>query len=204
MNEEMVMSVGNWKSSKQMRKNYGARDNLLLVSVLHMMWMRSPASIRAQASRTLSLYQELLIVLDGWEHFLKQRSASTGLIAHCIIRWSKEWKTWPNWSKSWGLRRALSTTNQCNSFLLLAELKETVKRTHNMVEEMYEKIMEKPKRQRVPNQLQFDAQEDEEIVGQIWLFVSVWNEWKTVSYGMYNQCFHYKTMNKWVFFNMIE
>ena len=65
MNEEMVMSVGNWKSSKQMRKNYGARDNLLLVSVLHMMWMRSPASIRAQASRTLSLYQELLIVLDG-------------------------------------------------------------------------------------------------------------------------------------------
>ena len=53
------------------------------------------------------------------------------------------------------------------SFLLLAELKETVKRTHSMVEEMYEKIMEKPKRQRVPNQLQFDAQEDEEIVGQI-------------------------------------
>ena len=51
--------------------------------------------------------------------------------------------------------------------LLLVELKETVKRTHGMVEEMYEKIMEKPKRQRVPNQLQFDAQEDEEIVGQI-------------------------------------
>ena len=47
--------------------------------------------------------------------------------------------------------------------LLLVELKETVKRTHGMVEEMYEKIMDKPKRQ---NQLQFDAQEDEEN-GQI-------------------------------------
>ena len=48
------------------------------------------------------------------------------------------------------------------SFLLLAELKETVKRTHSMVEEMYEKIVD-PKRQ---NQLHFDAQEDEEN-GQI-------------------------------------
>ena len=47
--------------------------------------------------------------------------------------------------------------------LLLVELKETVKRTHGMVEEMYEKIMDKPKRQ---NQLQFDAQEDDEN-GQI-------------------------------------
>ena len=43
--------------------------------------------------------------------------------------------------------------------LLLVELKETVKRTHGMVEEMYEKIMDKPNRQ---NQLQFDAQEDDE------------------------------------------
>ena len=41
-------------------------------------------------------------------------------------------------------------------------MKETVKRTHSMVEEMYEKIMD-PKRQ---NQLLFDAQEDEEN-GQI-------------------------------------
>ena len=47
--------------------------------------------------------------------------------------------------------------------LLLVEMKETVKRTHGMVVEMYEKIMDKPKRQ---NQLQFDAQEDEEN-GQI-------------------------------------
>ena len=47
--------------------------------------------------------------------------------------------------------------------LLLVEMKETVKRTHGMVVEMYEKIMDKPKRQ---NQLQFDAQEDDEN-GQI-------------------------------------
>ena len=61
--EEMVMSVTNHRSAKQMRENYRTRDNPGS-EVLHLMWIRSPPTVRAQASRTLSLYQGALIAED--------------------------------------------------------------------------------------------------------------------------------------------
>ena len=72
MPEELVMAVTNHRSSKQMRRDYGTRDNALLVP--HQQWIRNPPTIRAQASRALSLYQyKMLIALDNSKPFHKQR-----------------------------------------------------------------------------------------------------------------------------------
>ena len=72
MPEELVMAVTNHRSSKQMRRDYGTRDNALLVP--HQQWIRNPPTIRAQASRTLSLYQDkMLIAVDNSKPFHKQR-----------------------------------------------------------------------------------------------------------------------------------
>ena len=72
MPEELVMAVTNHRSSKQMRRDYGTRDNALLVP--HQQWIRNPPTIRAQASRALSLYQhKMLIVRDNSKPFHKQR-----------------------------------------------------------------------------------------------------------------------------------
>ena len=204
-----------------------SRDNLFRMNVLHQLWMRSPAAIRAQASRTLSLYQKKSADCTGRLRALPQTTVSV-YRAHCALYNAMVEGVEKLTKLIKELRLAENAEyNRRIQSLLLVEMKETVKRTHGMVVEMYEKIMDKPKRQ---NQLQFDAQEDEEN-GQIWL-LSLSLKWmkncampnidltrrntiEQMSLLHYDQMNHYKQMShydpmslssliKWVFFDMIK
>ena len=140
-----------------MRRDYGTRDNALLVP--HQQWIRNPPTIRAQASRTLSLYQyKMLIAVDNSNPFHKQRWKCTveqyTLYNNMTDKLEKLTETI--------LERARKETKEYNrvdqSFLLLEDLKRAVARLESanavmlpMVRALYDQFIVTPaaKRRRV-------------------------------------------------------